>query len=76
MVVRVLFFNKLFKGKLLTRNSSLPSVSDAANSYSQCDTGKLACVARYVSTDIPEIGYLRLLFLTLKSVSYFYPIQN
>lgn len=49
----------------------MSSVSDAAESYSQSDTEKLACAVRYFSTDMPEVGYLRLLLVTLKSVSYF-----
>lgn len=66
----VLFFSKLFKGKFLTRNT-MSSASDAAESYSQSDIEKLACAARYLSTDMPEVGYLRPLLVTLKSVSYF-----
>lgn len=66
-----LFFHKLFKGKFLTRNTSLSWIADAVDSYSPCDTEKLSCAGRYISTDTPEVGYLRLLLVTLKSVSYF-----
>lgn len=66
-----LFFNKFFKGKFLIRNT-MSSVSDAAESYSQSDIEKLAYTARYLSRDMPEVGYLRLLLVTLKSVSYFF----